>query len=125
MATPTARFVAPINVGVLLYLEVEVTSLDSAAPAAPTDLTILRFGVALTRAGALSVFHHTAYSPEACFQRGQRDVGAQAPNAAASSSKPGAGKARPELKVTTSRVGECEGQVCEGWCCDTEPRSSL
>lgn len=52
------RFVAPVSVGVLFFLEIEVV--DASAATTSQEPALHRVGVALTRPGAFSVFAHTA-----------------------------------------------------------------
>jgi hypothetical protein len=52
LATRTQRFVAPINVGVLFYMELEIGSI------------IHKIGISLTRAKEFSVFQHNFYDKQ-------------------------------------------------------------
>lgn len=51
------RFVAPVNVGVLFFLQIEAQA--SPAVASSQEGVVHRVGIALTRPGAFSVFAHT------------------------------------------------------------------
>lgn len=51
------RFVAPVSVGVLFFLEIEIKA--SSAAASALEGVLHRVGIALTRPGAYSVFAHT------------------------------------------------------------------